>query len=569
MEGFRDRADDAVRKAGAPALRRIAADARKKDLSEQVRRLLGYLGEHLFDPELNVGTWCREAKVGDTAVRADFRAWFGVSMKDYYKALRLETGARMLAATDLDERQISRALGFPNHRSFWNLYKEWTGKTPAEGRDLPVPWLGPVRLQRALRGELTAEELDRFIAELHRLHPHLQPVSVPRDADPAARIVDGGAYERFLADELWQRIRALPFDEQKQEVRSYRFLSTVFFDLLRKKSREEGRRDRKRGVRIARLALASLEGHDEVFGDRIHDLRALAWAYVADGRRLMLDFDGAERNLASSDDEWVKPRAMTDLRILAEVLQIRSALRMCQRRYAEARESVGESLRLAELVDDAVLQAQALVLRASVCGYTERLQECASDLRDAMGLIDVAKEPVLSFKISLNQANVEMRLGNLDAAAASLSDASCRYRQLDYPISRYEVQHLQGNLSEMVGDTISATDSYVEALDGFLRAGDSRLAVLVALDLAALDSRHGERRRALDLAKWSVPILETMNLHEETIAAIDFLARESAASRIDQRVLVEVARLLRLDPLVSLAQETRAGREPRPSSLRF
>jgi hypothetical protein len=110
-------------------------------------------------------------------------------------------------------------------------------------------------------------------------------------------VVDGGDYERFRADQLWQRIRALPFADQKRDVRDHLFRSTVLFDLLRKKSREEGRKDREQGVEIARLALVSLERHEEVFGDRIHDLRALGWEAACLGGAAAADLAGLEAEL--------------------------------------------------------------------------------------------------------------------------------------------------------------------------------------------------------------------------------------------------------------------------------
>jgi AraC-like DNA-binding protein len=563
--------EKALRSAAPPALQRILEDSKTRGLPAPVRTLLQYLHGHLFDQGFDVATWRRKAGIRDNNVSTMFRAFFVVPMHDYYRRLRLETGLRMLAATDLDKHLIARAVGFSSYKPFRELHRTWLGRTPDEGRDRPAPWIDLNTIQRALRGELTPEELERFIAELKRLNPHVHPEPAPRDPGAAAtvrRIIDGGDFERFHADRLWQRIRALPFDEQQLQVKTIGFPSTVLFDLLRRKSREEGRKDRERGVELARLALASLEGLDELFGERIHDLRALGWAYIADARRLMLDFGGAEVDLARSDEEWSKPRSMTDLRISAEIWQIKSALRMCQRRYTEALEQVDRSVRLAELEGDALLLAQALTLRASVNVYRECLRDSASDLGTAAAVIEGKNEPFLSFKINLNQANVHMRLGDRESASVTLSNAASRWEELDYPLGRHEIEHLQGNLCEMAGNLMSAEASYLEALDGFLRADEPRLAVLAALDLTVLDSRGGRCSRSLDLARWSVPILLSIKLHEETLVAIELLARELAARRIDQHTLAEVARLLRLDPLACMAQDAKAGRVSRPSCLR-
>jgi hypothetical protein len=173
----------------------------------------------------------------------------------------------------------------------------------------------------------------------------------------------------------------------------------------------------------------------------------------------------------------------------------------------------------------------------------------------------------VEFAIRMNQAAVSVSLAEQDSAAASLTRAVACCQLLDYPIGWHEIHHLEGNLSELVGDVVAAETSYLEAFEGFLSANEPRPAVLLALDLAMLDSRQGRTDRAEDLARWSIPILQSMKLYEETVAAIELLARESAARRIDQQRLAEVARLLRLDPLLGLGQGTRAGRMSRPSCL--
>ncbi len=72
----------------------------------------------------------------------------------------------------------------------------------------------------------------------------------------------------------------LPFETQEREIRRHVFHSTALFDLLRRRLREEGLEDRRRGIRLGELALVSLERSEPVFGERIHDLRALGWAWL-------------------------------------------------------------------------------------------------------------------------------------------------------------------------------------------------------------------------------------------------------------------------------------------------
>ena len=270
MEGFRDRADDALRKAAAPTLERIRKDAEIEGLPVQVRRLLVHFRGHLFDLLLTVTKARKDLGIGDNSVSTEFRSWLGWTPSQYLRRRRLETAARMLAATDLPERRIARAVGFTSYDAFASGYKAWTGKAPSQDRKHAAPEIDPPSWHRILHGELTLEEARLLIAELRRIYPESdEEAPQRRDAAPPRIPVDGADYERFRATELWERIGPLPFETQKRQLRGYLFHSMVLFDLLRKTSREEGRKDREFGIRIAELALVSLEGHDEVFGDRI------------------------------------------------------------------------------------------------------------------------------------------------------------------------------------------------------------------------------------------------------------------------------------------------------------
>ncbi len=535
-----------------------------------LRRLLKTLSERLFDPRLNVTTWRRWSGVRDNGVSREFKSWFGVPLKAYYCGLRLETAGRMLAATDLDERQIGDSVGFICYRTFERYYTKWIGHKPTEGRDRPAPTIGPVMMSKASRGLLTSKEFEWFVAELRRLHPHAVKDSTVTEGagePPERTIVDGSEYEAFLAGRVWEKIQARSREEQERLVRGYEFHSTALFDLLRKKSREEGRKDRARGVDLARLALVSLEGHDAVFGERIHDLRALGWAWLANTRCLQLDLSGAVADLVNTHNEWSMPRVMKDLDISAEIHFLESAIRMCQRRYPEALELADESIRIAKLTSDAVGEAKALTVRASVKGYMERLQDSSLDLQQAAELIEDETEPFLAFMINLNQGNVCARLGEPDAAAMSLAKATACSEQIDYPMGVYEIRHVEANLCELAGQVESAEALYIEALEGFLCTNEPGSAALVSLELAHLDSCQGRFSRALDLASWSLPIFQSMKLHEETAVVVKLLARESAACRIDQVLLAEVARLLGLDPLLRLGQQAKAGDVSQPSCL--
>ncbi len=365
MEGLRDQAEDALRRAATPAYERIRRDLEIEGLPDPVRRFLAYYREHLFDPDLNVSAARRELEIRDNSVSTEFGSWLGCTPSHYLRQRRLETAARMLAETDLEEQRIGRAVGFNRYETFYKLYKSWTGMAPSRDRDDPASPLDLPSWHRVFRGELAPEEAEQLLAELHRVYPEAAAAAGGVDVPLQKTVVDGAEYERYHAEHLWEGIRGLAFEDQQRQVRGYLFQSTVLFDLLREKSREVGHRDRTLGIRIAELALGSLDGHEAVFGDKIHDLRALGWAWLADARRLAGDFEGAEADFAQSDQQWAAVRATKNLEALATIQLLKGELRVAQRRYPEALELLNESLRLSRLDADSEVRAHALVRRAS------------------------------------------------------------------------------------------------------------------------------------------------------------------------------------------------------------
>ena len=262
-------------------------------------------------------------------------------------------------------------------------------------------------------------------------------------------MVDGAHNDQLKAEGLWQKLRDLPYDEQCQQVRRYRFCSTVLFDLLRQRSRREGRKDRQRGVEMAKLALVSLKGGDQTFGDRIHDLRALGWAWVGNAHRLAFDFPAASAAFEQAEREWALPRAQPDRLVLAHICLRKGALRLMQREFAQATEDLNCSCALFRQSEQTEDEALALIERATMHGYAGRLHDAVEDLREAEGLVDESEDKELAFAVRGNLANALVRASQAESAAAELSSARRLALELDDPLGAIQLDWIEGDLGEL------------------------------------------------------------------------------------------------------------------------
>ena len=540
-------------KAAADATRaRIRRDRAHAPAS--LKKLFTVVSRRLFDPELNAGEAWKAAGIKDRAMGIVFKASTNLSLKQYIEARRIEVGTVLILLTDLDLFSISEKIGYALYPTFADAYKRQKKMLPSEvvREYLPPPLIEDATSLRVGRGLLDDEEIRRHVEELKQIYPTLA------EGDQSAGclkpepliIVDGAADDLMKAEDLWRKIRDLPFDEQCRMVRGHLFRSTVLFDLLRNASRLEGHKNRQRGIDLAKLALISLVRSDEVFGGRIHDLRALSWAWIANAYRLALDFSAAAAAFEQADREWSTPRAKHDLLVLANIHHLKGALRMVQRDYTQGIQELNQSCSLFRQSGQERDEAHALIYRAMIRTYAGDLDEAVEDFREAAGLIDEDQDKQLAFAIRGNLAATFVRAGHVKSAVEQLDRARQLKREIDAPIGTIKLDWISADLSELHGDLEKAKSLYQAARAGFSDADEPRYYGLVSVDLMIVYSMQENWEKVGELAVSTLPLLTSMQLHSETVAAVGLLAEAvEAQDGLSQQLLKDLQTALRQDPL--------------------
>ncbi|MEM7350399.1 MAG: helix-turn-helix domain-containing protein [Acidobacteriota bacterium] len=547
---------DAFKAAARPTLARIRRD--RELAPRSLKKVFTVVARRLFDSSLNAAEVWKVARIRDCTLRVTFKETAGTPLGRYITAARLEIADVVMMTTDLPLNAISAKLGYNYPPTFAENYKKLRGKLPSDvvRQVSPPALIDDARSLEAGRGLLDAAEMAAHIKDLLRLSPAAaklvrESLCTTESAEPRI-IVDGARDDQLKAEGLCQVIRDLPFEAQCQQVREYLFRSTVLFDLLRKKSRQEGRKSRKRGVELAELALVSLEGSDHVFGDRIHDLRALGWAWLGNAHRLALDFSAASAAFDQADRVWSEPRAQRDRVALGHVCNLRGTLRMMRREYDAATQDLDSSCSFFRQTDQTRDEARALIKRAMIHTYAGKLRQAVGDFREAASLIDEAEEKELAFAIRANLAAAFVRSGEASGATKELNLA----RQLDYavddPLGTIKLNWIEGDLSELRGDLEKAKHFYLLAREGFQAADELRYYGLVSVDLMVIYSLLADWQRAGELAVTTLPILGSLSLHSETLATIGLLAQAVEAKGLSLRLLEDLRAALRHDPLVAM-----------------
>ncbi|MCP3963275.1 MAG: helix-turn-helix domain-containing protein [bacterium] len=486
-ETLRDRAA----KETLATIRRDRAEA-----PAQVKPLLAYIEENLFDPDLTVESMKEACGVRGHTVISLFKKTVRLRPSDYFREHRLEVAAQLLRTTTLEVWMVAELAGFGSEQVLGRNFGKSFGCSPsayraenaeaAAGEPLSAHSFNSVNLwRRALPGRLAPEQgaaLARALGEIYLGEE-------PNSQTPVKLKIDGRVHERSEAEKIWLQIRDLPRDQQELVVREQvAFSSSALFDVLREKSREEGRRDRQLGVRIAELALTSLVGSAEELGAELPGLRALGWACVGNAHRLALDFPSAEEAFERSAKELLK--ASCDRALEGEICHLKAAFRNIQRRFEEALDLADQAVGFLDTGENRRILAESLILRAIISAAEGKLEPSIADLTRASELV-APHEKRLRLSIGHNLAAAHVTAEQYERASRLLPAAMEIASTYDEPLIRFHLKWLEGRINMGVGKTAVAEKALASAHEGFLRLGETGYAAVVKQDRANLYSEAG------------------------------------------------------------------------------
>ena len=553
---FLDHAQTHRSNAAAPALAKISRD--QETAPQKLRPLLAYIHEHLFDPELTVGRLKRACGIRDNSLATYFHSAIGLKPSAYITEGRLSTAARLLRGTDLPIWLIGELVGYSSIHVFSRAFRRWAGQSARSFRksvdsteQLRDPLADEVfqldYWRKAFAGDLAADEARSLIGRLQHLYPTAERSAVPAEAAvPVATSVprlsvDGSEYEAFMAEQLWDSIRELPGEEQRSMVRDrIAFRSPALFDLLRQKSRDEGRSDRSRGVWLAELALESLSGSAEYMGPELPDLKARGWAWLGNARRIAGDLPGSELAFLQAETQW----AAGDLRdplVRAELYDLKAALRMYQRKFAEAIELESFAVPVFRLQGEKVALTKALLTRAITHNYAGNPAAAIPDAEEALGLAEAGGERYLQMSGYTTLVTSLATLERFSEAAALLPLTEEVCRSINSTVGLLQTVWIEGRIREGLGEPEAAERSFVHARSGFLALPDMGFASVVSLDLALLHLGQGRSERAVEVVGEALPLLEALGLQREVLAAVTML-RQAVQTGVLTREILEAAR---------------------------
>ncbi|MCP4548008.1 MAG: helix-turn-helix transcriptional regulator [bacterium] len=546
--------------------------------------VLAFLTEHLFEGGVTAVTVASAGATNDRTVSRRLRAYNGQTLSEYIAALQFETAINWLRADpEIEVDVVAEWVGLTGWR-LRRMCKEWLCEPPSSCRlKRPFDPKVPAAWHRVARGHLTPAEQQQLVDYVRDTWPAAYEAACcagpapPSNGGPTPILATGrpqpilpGAervhvvdreflVRSFAENQLWPLLSDLDYGAQREMIARYPFTSPALFDLLRQKSREQRRRNPQRGIELAELALLSLDVSADFLGERIHELRALGWAWLGDARRFVLDFPGAEATFEKAMEELALVKGWEDSVVAADIYELNGSLRIFQRRFKEAVELLDRSLSIFEKTGDRQRQAEALMARAAAASYAGWTEMIISDLTTALGVVNELKADDLKVKVVISLGMALVNSGEFERGAAVVKAVDSHSCELVNPLVLHQVQWVEGIAEHGLSNHALAEEKYLEARAGFEALGQPLFIGFVDLDISILYTETRRPAHALRTSEAALSFFETLTLGGETMLKLGLLKDALHQQTVTTAVLRDLRCSLRADPLAELSKKAETG----------
>ncbi len=353
--------------------------------------------------------------------------------------------------------------------------------------------------------------------------------------------------ERAAAPTLWAELEKQPPERRALLVENAsRFNTYGLAELLLTECRRIWPDDPARAEELAELALTvTYRLERRIHGPALlNDLKAEAWAYIANCRRIRSDLRSVSEAFEIAGA--FHARGTGDPGEEATLLDLKASYLRDQRRFEEALAAIDRVIEIHRRTGEAHLEGRALIKKATVCREMDRLEEAIVLLHEAAAKVDAEREPRVLLCLKNNLALFLGEAGNPLEARKMLREVRRLAVQTGTPVDRLRLLWTEGLISRRLHQDSMAEAALQRTMDGFVEAGSGYDAALVALDLAELylaTERFGEAR---ELAARMLRIFASRDVHREALAALAVLHQAIERDAASVALVQEVARYLQL-----------------------
>ncbi len=253
----------------------------------------------------------------------------------------------------------------------------------------------------------------------------------------------------------------------------------------------------------------------------VYDLRARAFAELANAFRVSNDYDSADANLERAKDGL--DRSSGDPALVARLLVVEASLRIEQRRLSEADRLLERAYRLYLDIGERHLAGRALTQLASVANTDGDPTKAVRLLEEGMALIDRERDPKLIMTSTQALLDYLTFCGEYRRAGELLLESGLGEAFADEPLNLLRLRWVEAKIHAGLDRLDRAEAIFLEIRAGFRERGLEFDAALAGLDLAKVWLRQDQPGRVLPLAVEMVRTFDRMKLPKEGIMALVFV----------------------------------------------
>jgi tetratricopeptide (TPR) repeat protein len=399
----------------------------------------------------------------------------------------------------------------------------------------------PDDLARFVAGSLPRPESRRLVSHLLQGCPSCA-LALARQGGLAPAVVPENAYDEVVAGAVG---RATEAAAQRQEAvailtsllsgeRSWAKLSGLEMATLRGLPRVKVLLEAGRSLRYqdpqATLSFASLARHaaerlsPKQFGDKqVADLRALAWAELANAYRICDDLSAASQ--AMNRAIYWSHRGSRSSLLLARIADLLASLLGAQRRIHEALELLFLVFKAHQRDGRHHLAGRTLFSAGNMTALEGAPDQGILLMHRALGLLDQERDPVLVAHLLLSMIMYLADLGRFRSARRHLW--RCRHLFVEYgsEVDQLRVHWLEARIYAGLGDFSRSEAAFQATRQGFADHGQVYPAALAGLDLAALWARQGRHGEIHSLAQEMIATFRALRIAREAIVTLLILQK--------------------------------------------
>jgi tetratricopeptide (TPR) repeat protein len=369
------------------------------------------------------------------------------------------------------------------------------------------------------------------------------------------------AAERADAPARLAELKEQPQERREMLIRNYRrFQNWGLLEQLINHAWEECFVDALAAESFAKLALdlTDLLERNYYGVNRIEDMRARAWAFVGNARRIRFELDRA----AGAFD-----RAFThlcqgtgDILERALLFELRASLLRAQRRPAEAERLLLRVLRIYREVGETHRAGRVLVSLSVGHEMVCTPERSIPLLYEALELIDVEREPrQLTWTAHHNLITALAETGRFMEAQGLFIQTRPLYARFPDSHTQNRRHWVAGRIARGLGQMREAEAHLQAAQEGFISSGCADDASLVTLELAALYAEQNRAAELKQLAEEALAVFSSQQIHREALAALSFLQQAAMAERVSLELVTRVATFVKRvqgDPSLTFVNPT-------------